>query len=265
LKARRSELILKSKREIELMRVAASTVSEILDELEKLVVPGVTTGELDAAAEAKCRERGVTPAFKGLYGFPACLCVAVNEEVVHGIPSRKKVLRAGDIIGMDFGVVYKGWYGDHARTVFVGEPDPASRKLVEVTKRCLELAVAVCQPGTRLCEIGRAVETHATGHGYGVVRDFVGHGVGRRLHEDPQVPNYFDPHDRQVMRAGMVLCIEPMINAGTHEVRMLSDDWTAVTADGARSAHFEHTVAVTESGPEILSRSGFGARSQVPV
>ena len=260
MKARRSELILKSRREIDLMRVAASTVSEILDELEELVVPGVTTSDLDAAAEAKCRERGVTPAFKGLYGFPACLCVAVNEEIVHGIPSKKKVLRAGDIIGMDFGVVYKGWYGDHARTVLVGEPERASQKLVQVTLECLDQAVSVCIAGARLQEIGRAVEAHASKHGYGVVRDFVGHGVGRRLHEDPQVPNYFDPHDRQVMKVGMVLCIEPMINAGTHEVRMLSDDWTAVTADGKRSAHFEHTVAITESGPEILSRSGFGAR-----
>ena len=264
MKARRSELILKSKREIELMRVAASTVSEILDELECLVVPGVSTGELDAAAESKCRERGVTPAFKGLYGFPACLCVAVNEEVVHGIPSRKRVLRSGDIIGLDFGVVYKGWYGDHARTVFVGEPADASRKLVEVTKAALDLAVAVCAPGNRLHEIGRRVEQHATAHGYGVVRDFVGHGVGRRLHEDPQVPNYFDAHDRQLMKAGMVICIEPMVNAGTHEVRMLSDDWTAVTGDGMLSAHFEHTIAITESGPDILSRSGFGAAKVAP-
>ena len=264
MKSRRSELILKSKREIDLMRVAASTVSEILDELEKLVVPGATTAELDAAAEAKCRERGVTPAFKGLYGFPACLCVAVNEEVVHGIPSKKKVLRAGDIIGLDFGVVYKGWFGDHARTVFVGEPDANSRKLVEATKACLDLAVAACVPGARLCEVGRTVEEHAGKHGFGVVRDFVGHGVGRRLHEDPQIPNYFDPHDRQLIKVGMVLCLEPMINAGTHEVRMLADDWTAVTADGLRSAHFEHTVAILESGPEILSRSGFGTANPVP-
>jgi methionyl aminopeptidase len=259
LKARRSELILKSKREIDLMRVSASTVSEILDELELMVVPGVTTFDLDAAAEAKCRERGVTPAFKGLYGFPACLCVAVNEEVVHGIPSKKRVLRDGDIIGLDFGVVYKGWYGDHARTVTVGNVDAASKKLIAVTRACLERAVAACGSGVRLHEIGRKVEECAVEHGFGVVRDFVGHGVGRRLHEDPQVPNYFDAHDRQVLKSGMVLCIEPMINAGTHEVRMLADDWTAVTGDGMRSAHFEHTIAITDDGPEILSRSGFGA------
>jgi methionyl aminopeptidase len=263
LKARRGELILKSKRELDLIRVAASTVSEILDELEWLCVPGATTADLDAAAEAKCRERGVTPAFKGLYGFPACLCVAVNEEVVHGIPSKRKVLKDGDIIGLDFGVVYKGWYGDHARTVGVGAVDPATRTLVEVTRRCLEKAAAACHPGGRLCEIGRAVEELAGEYRFGVVRDFVGHGIGRRLHEDPQVPNYFDPHDRQVLKTGMVLCIEPMINAGTHEVRMLSDDWTAVTADGKRSAHFEHTIAVTDNGPEILSRSGFGAARAV--
>lgn len=264
MKARRSELILKSKREIELMRVAASTVSEILDEVEALVVPGVSTFELDAAAEAKCRERGVTPAFKGLYGFPACLCVAVNEEVVHGIPSKKKILKSGDIIGLDFGVVYKGWYGDHARTVPVGAVDEASKRLVDTTRTCLERAVAACAPGARLHEIGRAVESLATSNGYGVVRDFVGHGVGRRLHEDPQVPNYFDAHDRQTIKAGMVLCIEPMVNAGTHDVRMLADDWTAVTADGMRSAHFEHTIAITDNGPEILSRSGSGAARVAP-
>lgn len=260
MKARRDRLVLKSQREIDLMRVAASTVSEILDELESAVVPGVTTWDLDAQAEKACRTRGVTPAFKGLYGFPGVLCVAVNEEVVHGIPSKKKTLKDGDIIGLDFGVVYKGWYGDHARTVAVGRASAESLELIRVARESLDLAAAACIPGRRLCEIGRIVEGHATEHGYTVVRDFVGHGIGRKLHEDPQVPNYFDAHDRQILKAGMVICIEPMVNMGTHEVRLLADDWTAVTADGARSAHFEHTVAIRESGPEVLSRSGFGVK-----
>lgn len=260
MKARRERLILKSRREIDLIRSAASTVSEVLDELETLVVPGVTTADLDAAAERACRVRGVTPAFKGLYGFPACLCVAVNEEIVHGIPSRRRTLLKGDIIGLDFGVVYQGWYGDHARTVAVGETDEESKRLVSVTLECLNLGIAACVPGGRLCDIGSAVEAHAGKYGFGVVRDFVGHGIGRRLHEDPQVANTYNPHDRQLLKAGMVLCLEPMINAGSHEVRMLDDDWTAVTVDGRRSAHFEHTVAITEQGPEVLSRSGWGVK-----
>jgi len=261
LKARRDRFVLKSQREIELMRVAASTVSEVLDELEALVMPGVSTWDLDAAAEAACRVRGVTPAFKGLYGFPGCLCVAVNEEVVHGIPSKKKVLKEGDIIGLDFGVVYKGWYGDHARTVPVGGVSAAAERLVRVARESLEQAAAACVPGTRLCEIGRIVEGHCKSHDYTVVRDFVGHGIGRKLHEDPQVPNYYDPNDRQMLKAGMVICIEPMVNAGTPDVRMLADDWTAVTADGALSAHFEHTIAVTEGGAVVLSQSGYGAKA----
>lgn len=242
------------------MRVVASMVSEILDEVSEKVLPGVSTADLDALCEEACRRRRVTPAFKGLYGFPACLCVAVNEGVVHGIPSKDVVLERGDIIGLDFGVVYRGWYGDHARTVAVGgETDPASARLVEVAREALAKGVAASQPGGRLRDIGRAVQEHAEGHGFSVVRDFVGHGIGRKLHEDPQVPNYFDRLARMPLKAGMVLCIEPMINAGGPEVRVLADEWTAVTADGARSAHFEHTVAITERGPEVLSVSGAGA------
>lgn len=252
--------MLKSRREIELMRVAASTVSEILDELEAILEPGMSTLDLDAFCEAACRRRGVTPAFKGLYGFPGSLCVALNDVVVHGIPSADVVLAAGDIIGLDFGVVYKGWYGDHARTVMVGgDADEGSKRLIEVTREALRLGMLECRPEARLRDIGRAVQRHVEENGFSVVRDFVGHGIGRKLHEDPQVSNHFDRMARMPLQAGMVLCVEPMVNTGSHEVRVLADDWTAVTVDGQRSAHFEHTIAVTPTGPEVLSTSGFGA------
>jgi len=262
LRPRRQAIRLKSQREIDLMRIAASTVSEILDEIELMVKPGVSTWDLDAAAEAACRRRGVTPAFKGLYGYPASLCVAINDEVVHGIPSKKRVLAAGDIIGLDFGVVYKGFYGDHARTVPVGEINESSRILIEVTRECLAKGIEQCNATRRLRDIGRAVQSHAEENGFTVVRDFVGHGIGRKLHEDPQVANYFDRGGRMPLRSGLVLCLEPMVNMGSHEVKVLEDDWTAVTADGERSAHFEHTIAITEDGPEVLSVSGCGSPAQ---
>jgi methionyl aminopeptidase len=249
---------LKSPQEIELMRVAASTTSEILDELVDMVEPGVSTWDLDQAAEQACRRRGVTPAFKGLYGFPACLCVAVNDVVVHGIPSKACVLKDGDIIGLDFGVVYRGWYGDHARTILVGSVDAESKRLVDATAESLAEGIAACQPGARLRDIGKAVQRHAEGAGYAVVRDFMGHGIGRRLHEEPPVSNYYDRRQFLRLRAGMVLCVEPMVNMGSIDVEVLEDNWTAVTRDGQRSAHFEHTIAITESGPEILSISGHG-------
>lgn len=223
--------------------------------------PGVSTLDLDRAAEEACRRRGVTPAFKGLYGFPGCLCVAVNEVVVHGIPSRKVVLRKGDIIGLDFGVVYKNWYGDHARTVAVGEIDEASAQLIEATERSMNAGIAACAAGVELNAIGRAVSAVADAGGYGVVRDFLGHGIGRKLHEEPQVPNYFDTRARMRLRSGMVICIEPMLNAGTCDVSTLEDGWTAVTDDHARSAHFEHTVAITDSGPVVLSTPGYGVKA----
>ncbi len=261
MRARRRSINLKSPREIELMRIAASTTAEIVDELVEMIVPGITTWDLDQHAEEACLRRGVTPAFKGLYNFPACLCVAVNEGVVHGIPSRKMVLRAGDIIGMDFGVVYKGWYGDHARTVVVGtETDEESKALVAATRECLEHGIEQCRAGKRVRDIGKAVQRHAEARGYSVVRNFVGHGIGRKLHEEPQVYNYYDRSARVPLRPGMVVCVEPMVNAGTAEVKMLDDDWTAVTVDGRRSAHFEHTIAITESGPQVLSLPGHGAK-----
>ncbi len=251
--------MLKSEREIELMRVAASTTAEIVQELVEMISPGISTWDLDQAAEEKCRARGVTPAFKGLYGFPGCLCVAHNEGIVHGIPSKKVVLEEGDIIGLDFGVVYKGWYGDHARTVPVGVTDEASQKLVDVTRESLELAIEQCRPGNRVRDIGRTVQRHAEAHGYSVVREFVGHGIGRKLHEEPQVANYYDRLGRTPLQPGLVVCVEPMVNAGSKDVLLLDDEWTAITADGARSAHFEHTIAITASGPEVLSIPGHGA------
>ncbi|MCA9525887.1 MAG: type I methionyl aminopeptidase [Myxococcales bacterium] len=261
MRARRAEIMLKSEKDIEQMRIAASTTSEIVDELVAAVAPGISTLDLDRLAEEACRRRGVTPAFKGLYGFPSCLCVAVNDVVVHGIPSAGVVLREGDIIGLDFGVVYRGWYGDHARTVAVGAVDEESSRLVAVTKQALQAGFEACQPGNRLRDVGSAVQRCAEGAGYSVVRDFVGHGIGRRLHEEPSVYNYFDREQLMRLRAGMVLCLEPMVNIGTADVRLLADEWTAVTADGRRSAHFEHTIAITPAGPEVLSISGAGVRA----
>ncbi len=242
------------------MRVAASTTAEIVEELIEMLAPGVTTWDLDRHAYEACRARGVTPAFLGQYNFPNSLCVAVNEAVVHGIPSPKLQLERGDIIGIDFGVVYKGWYGDHARTAVVGaETDEESATLVRVAEECLTLAIEQCQPGNRLRDLGRTIQRHAEGHGFSLAKGFAGHGIGRKLHEEPQVDNYFDRTARLPLREGMVICVEPMVNAGTPEVDLLADGWTAVTVDGRRSAHFEHTIAITESGPEVLSLPGHGA------
>lgn len=251
--------MLKSERELDLMRVAASTTAEIVEELVSMVEPGVTTWDLDHAAELACRRRGVTPAFKGLYGFPACLCVAVNEAVVHGIPRRTERLEEGDIITLDFGVVYRGWYGDHARSVGVGAVDPASRRLMDTAEAALAAGIEAARVGDRIGVIGSTVQRVAEFAGYSVVREFAGHGIGRRLHEDPQVVNYDDRRSRMPLREGMVICIEPMINAGSEEVVVLQDGWTAVTVDGSRSAHFEHTVAITSEGPQVLSVPGRGA------
>ena len=259
MRARLAAVTLKSNQEIQLMRVAASTTAEIVDEVARAVRPGVTTWELDQIAEDACRRRNVTPAFKGLYGFPASLCVAVNDVVVHGIPSREVILREGDLIGLDFGVVYRGWYGDHARTLAVGHVDSEAIRLIDVTIDALAAGLDQCRPGNRLRDIGKAIEERARMGGYSVVRDFVGHGIGRRLHEEPGVFNYFDRQHLMRLQAGMVLCVEPMVNAGAAQVNVLDYQWTAVTADGSRSAHFEHTIAITSSGPEVLSVPGWGA------
>lgn len=247
---------IKSRSEVESMRRASGIVAEILVELVEMVRPGLTTAALDAAAEARIARLGAKPAFKnyrvGDSIFPAVLCTSVNEEIVHGIPSGR-TLAEGDIIGLDFGVIYEGYYADSAVTVPVGRIDPRSERLIATTRRCLDAAIEQLRPGRRIGDVGAVVQAIAEAEGYGVVRDFVGHGIGRALHEDPQVPNFGIAGRGRSLKPGMVLAVEPMINEGTPAVRVLSDGWTAVTADGKRSAHFEHTVAITEDGPWVLT------------
>jgi methionyl aminopeptidase len=247
-------IALKSDRELTQMRKASQITGQILAEMVKMVAPGISTGELDKFAESRCKDLKVIPAFKGYHGYPASVCISVNDEVVHGIPSLKRVLKEGDIVGLDFGVIYDGWYGDTARTVAVGKVSPEAQKLLESTRKCLELGIEQARDGNRLFDIGHAIQNFVEPLGYGVVREFVGHGIGRALHEDPQVPNYGPKGKGMVLKVGMVLAIEPMINAGGPEVKVLSDGWTAVTKDHSLSAHFEHTVAITPSGPEVLTK-----------
>jgi methionyl aminopeptidase len=249
----RERVELKTADEIARIRAAARIVHDVLQEVVAAVAPGVTTLELDRIAEKATLARGATPAFKGYHGYPAVLCASVNDEVVHGIPSASRVLAAGDVIGLDFGVVKDGFYGDSAYTVPVGRVSGDAERLLATTREALARAIAAAREGARLGDLGFAVQAFVEARGYSVVRDFVGHGIGRRLHEPPQVPNYGAPGTGIRLKAGMVLAIEPMVNAGAAEVRTLDDGWTAVTADGALSAHFEHTIAVTRDGPDILS------------
>ena len=251
-------IFLKSPQEIEVMRSANLIVAEVLAELRRRVRPGVTTGELDRVAEEMTRRRGATPAFKGYEVggrvFPSSVCISVNEEVVHGIPSERRELREGDIVGIDFGVRYQGFYGDAAVTVPVQETDAESERLMRATREALWAGIDQVQVGNRLGEVSAAIQERVERDGFSVVRDFVGHGIGKRLHEEPQVPN-FGNRDRGVrLRDGMVLAIEPMVNFGEPGVVIKDDGWTAVTKDGKRSAHFEHSVAVTEKGPFVLSQ-----------
>jgi methionyl aminopeptidase len=248
---------IKSHDEIAFMREAGLVVHEVLDELSKIAAPGITLDELDAVAKRETERRGAACAFIGLYGFPKHICISVNDQVVHGIPGKRKLLD-GDLVKLDHGAVVKGWYGDAARTVPVGKISPEAQKLVDATRESLETAIRAMVAGNRISDIGAAVQGVIEPHGFGIVRDYVGHGIGKRPHEDPQVPNYGpalwtrgQPNPR--LRPGMVLAVEPMINAGTHEVRTLSDGWTVVTRDGRNSAHFEHTIAVTEDGPVVLT------------
>ena len=251
--ARERGIAIRSRDDLAGIRAACLVVHEVLELLARAVAPGVTTLELDRLAADATRARGAAPAFLGYHGYPASLCISVNDEVVHGIPSPRRVLKKGDIVGLDFGVCYKGFYGDSAYTVPVGEPSPQARDLMDTTREALAHAVAAAQPDARLGDLGFAVQALVESRGYSVVRDFVGHGIGRRLHEAPQIPNFGAPGTGVRLRPGMVLAIEPMVNAGAPDVRTLEDGWTAVTADGSLSAHFEHTVAVTDSAPEILS------------
>ncbi len=248
-------IVLKTKEEIEKMRVVNQMVGEILNILKNEIKPGITTEYLDKLAVEEAKKRHARCAFKGYGGFPKSLCTSINEEVVHGIPSKKRVLKEGDIISLDFGLVYKGWYGDSAITVAVGNIDSEKRRLMDVTRKSLYLGIEQARAGNFLYDISEAIQSFVEGNGFSVVRDYVGHGIGRKLHEDPPVPNYVPSKtDRgPLLKVGMTLAIEPMINAGTWRVKTKKDRWTVVTADGKPSAHFEHTIAITEEGPVILS------------
>ena len=246
-------IILKSKSEIEKMAIACHIVAEVLEMLVRTVRPGLTTLELDALAERNIRTRGGVPAFKGYRGFPNTLCVSLNEQVVHGIPSKRR-LRAGDIIGLDLGAKWEGYYGDAAVTVPVGQIPADRRSAYSIPpERHCTWASKKCSPGKHLSDISHAIQRYAETRGYSVVRAFVGHGIGTALHEEPQVPNFGPPGRGPRLKAGMVLAIEPMVNVGHADVEILDDGWTVVTADGQLSAHFEHTVAITDEGPQILT------------
>lgn len=249
-----SQVEIKNRDEIALMRDAGRIVCEILDELQKSVAPGISTWELDRLAESLIYKKGAKPAFKGYLGFPCCLCASVNYEVVHGIPSKKRKLEPGDLIKLDFGVVFKGYYGDSARTIPVGTVSDEAKALIEATRESLDKGIGAVVGGNRIGDIGHAVQSVVEPRGFSVVRDFVGHGIGKKLHEQPQIPNFGEPGTGMKLREGMVLAIEPMVNAGTFQVEMLEDEWTAVTLDRRLSAHFEHTVVVTSNGPEVLTR-----------
>lgn len=248
-------IALRTPREIEKMRRSGHVVREVLEHVRRQVRPGATTLDLETAAAEKMKELGATPAFKGYHGYPCVLCTSINSEVVHGIPSAKRRLREGDIVSIDTGVVMDGYYGDAAITVAVGEKvKDKTRKLLEVTEKSLQSAIRAVKAGATLGDVGAAVQETVEAEGFSVVRDFVGHGIGTHLHEDPHVPNYGNPGEGQKLKAGMVLAIEPMVNAGKPGVQVLKDGWTAVTEDGSWSAHFEHTVAVTADGAVVLTQ-----------
>jgi len=241
--------------QLDKMRRAGRVVGETLAILKAAVRPGITTGELDEIAEREIRARGGIPSFKGYRGFPATLCTSLNSEIVHGIPG-KRALKDGDVIKIDCGAIVEGYHGDSAISVPVGDVSQDALKLIETTERSLQAGIAEARPGNRIGDIGAAVQTMAEGAGFSVVREYVGHGIGRALHEDPPVPNYGSHGKGLQLEPGLVIAIEPMVNVGTYETRLLPDGWTVVTADGALSAHFEHTIAITEDGPEVLTAVG---------
>jgi methionyl aminopeptidase len=248
---------LKSAREIGLMRAGGHILADVVNRLRENVKPGLSTLEIDEDVEAFIRSRGALPAFKGYRGFPATVCISINEEVVHGIPSAHRRIKEGDIVGLDLGCIVEGYYADCAFTLAIGDVPPKVQQLLDVTRESLDVAIAECRAGRRLSDVSHAVQAHVEGHGFSVVRAFVGHGIGRALHEDPQIPNFGDPGRGPQLRSGMVLAIEPMVTMGSWEVKVLDDGWTAVTRDGSLAAHFEHTIAVTDDGPEVLtSRTG---------
>ena len=252
-------IVCKSPAELEKMRAASALVANVLEEIAAMVAPGVSTLDLDAAAERLVRDAGAQPAFKGYRGYPNTICASKNEQVIHGIPS-KQPLAVGDIISLDMGVKMNGFFGDSAVTVPVGEIPDQAAELLRVTRESLEKGIEQVRLGGRVSDIGHAIQTHVEAHGFSVVREFVGHGIGASLHEDPQIANYGDPGRGPRLAEGMTLAIEPMVNVGKPGVKMLSDGWTAVTRDGSLSAHFEHTVAVTKSGPLVLTRAASRVR-----
>ncbi|MGA8182495.1 MAG: type I methionyl aminopeptidase [Terriglobia bacterium] len=246
-------IICKSATEIEKLRRSGRLVREILEETREQAIPGVTTMDLEKFVERRLAKADAKPAFKGYRGYPCCLCASVNEQIVHGIPSNRR-LNDGDIISLDLGVIIDGYYGDSAMTVPVGTISESLQRLLRVTEESLQLAIEKVRVGNRLGDVSSVVEQHVVSSGFSVVREFVGHGIGRQLHEEPQIPNFGQPGYGPPLKAGMVLAIEPMVNAGSPGLKILDDQWTAVTADGAHSAHFEHMIAVTHNGPDVLTR-----------
>ena len=248
-------ILLKSSRELGHMRAAGRILAEVKERLKALVRPGASTKDIDEDIESFIVGKGAVPAFKGYRGYPATVCTSINNEVVHGIPSAKRKLKDGDIIGLDLGCIVEGYYGDCAITLPVGPVPERVQELLDVTRESLDKAIEQCRAGNRIGDISHAVQAHCESHGFGVVRAFVGHGIGRSLHEEPQVPNFGEGGRGPVLKAGMVLAIEPMVTMGSWEVRVLEDGWTAVTADGSFAAHFEDTIAITGNGPEVLTRT----------
>ena len=245
-------IILKTEREIEQLKICNQTVTRVLKELKNAIEPGITTKELDDIAEKAIKNLGAVPAFKGYRGFPASICASINDQIVHGIPDERK-LKEGDIISLDFGAMINGFYGDAALTLPVGEIGNKAKELLKVTEEALYKGIDQAKVGNRLSDISQSIQSWVELHGFSVVRDFVGHGIGRSLHEDPQIPNFGTPIPNPVLQEGMVFALEPMVNEGSYEIKILSDGWTAVTADGKLSAHFEHSIAITSNGPLILS------------
>jgi methionyl aminopeptidase len=248
-------IIRKSPEELEKMRTSGKILASTIDEVLAAVRPGVSTGDLDAIAERRIRAEGAIPSFLGYRGFTGSICASINDEIVHGIPSPRRTVKEGDVLSLDFGAIWEGYHSDSAVTVFVGEvvPSPQAERLVATTRACLDAAIAVAKPGGRLSDIGAAIESVATAAGMGLVREYGGHGIGRAMHEDPFVQNWGAPGRGPDLRPGLVLALEPMLTLGADGTRALPDGWTVVTADGSLAAHFEHTVAITESGPEILT------------
>ncbi len=247
-------IVYKTPRELDIMREAGRIVALTHEELKKHIVPGVTTKELDEIAEKFIRSCGATPSFKGYGGFPGSICTSVNEVLVHGIPGNR-VLKEGDIISIDIGAKYNGYHGDSAWTYPVGKIDEETRRLLEVTEKSLYIGLEKAKPGERLSNISHAIQVFVESNGFSVVREYVGHGIGKQLHEDPPVPNYGPPDKGPILKPGLVLCIEPMVNAGSRYVKTLADNWTVVTVDGKNCAHYEHTIAITEEGCEILTKA----------